>query len=258
MRFVFALAVLASLPMMSACNGGGGSTAEMEEKHGDKRDVTEDWLVGRWAEVDDRDCDRFREFERGGDYREDRGDAQEWTLRDGRGDEMTLEIGRDEYRAERYGSTLVLLDDRDDAVEYSRCERGSGGSGGSSNSENSSATSDSSGAAPPATQAAPADNPQLAAEIAAGVIQLRSQLPIAQGPMTITNVSSAGTQLTLSGNLSVDVNDAQWRQFETGLRQGNCSGDEGAMIRRGASVTTQITDSTGETRSFTTASCPAG
>ncbi len=250
MRFLVSVAVLAMLPMMSACNRGGSDTAKLEKEHGNKRDVTQDWLVGRWAEDDDRDCERSREFQRGGDLMEE-GEAREWRLREGRGDDVTLEIDRDEYRAERYGSTLILFDDRDRMTEYRRCSGSAGGA-----SANGSTTGNS--AAPIATPPAPSTvDPAVTAEIEQGVAEMRGQLPLRQGPLTITNVTSSGAQLTLVGTVSVDIIPAQWTEIETRLRQGNCSGSEGALIRRGASVTTQISDSTGETRSFTTASCPA-
>lgn len=250
MKFGIALALLATLPIMSACNrGGGSSVAELEDRHGSRRDVTEDWLIGRWAELDDRDCRRPREFERGGDLMED-GERREWRLREGRGDDVTLEIDRDEYRAERYGSTLVLIDDRDRTTELERCE-----GDGSERPESRDQGSTSSNMAGPSAPAASAD-PQLATEIEAGVVRLRSQLPLRQGPLTITSVSSSGTALTIVGTLNVDVTPQQWSQMETRMRQGHCSGNEAAMIRRGASVITQLTDSTGEARTFTTSSCP--
>lgn len=247
MRILFALAAIAALPAMAGCNSGGVDTAALEEKHGNRRDVTNDWLAGRWSE--DRDCRQFREFVSGGDYREDRGGNERWRLDEGRNsDEMLLEIGRDEFRAQRYGSTLVLIDDQDRVIELERCETGS-------TTANAGGTAPGVAPAAPATPATPA-NPQLEQGIAAGVQMLRAQLPMRQGPLTITSVSSSGTQLTLVGTLAIDVTEAQWPQFEQGLRQGNCSGSSAQMIQMGASVVTQITDAAGETRSFTVDRCP--
>ncbi len=144
----------------------------------------------------------------------------------------------------------MLYDDRDRMTEYLRCSGSAGGA-----SANGSTTGNSATVVPPA--ATPAADPALAAQLAAEVQEARGQLPITQGPFTVTDVTSSGNELSLIGTLSVDIPTAQWSQFETELQRSNCSGSQAALIRRGAVITTQITDSAGETRSFTTASCPA-
>lgn len=251
MRLAIALA-LVSLSMTAACNRGGSSVAELEDRYGDKQEVTQNWLIGRWAEVDDRDCERAREFQRGGDLMDD-GERREWELRAGRGDDVTLEIDRDEFRAERYGSTLVLVDEADRTTEYKKCD-GALGAGESGNPAGADKAPGTAALVQPAPSA-PGGDPQLATEMAAGVTTLRRQLPIRNGAMTITDVATAGSVLTLTANIAVDVTPEQWTQVETRLQERNCSGSSGTMIRRGAVVTTNLTDSTGESRSITTSSC---
>jgi hypothetical protein len=80
-------------------------------------------------------------------------------------------------------------------------------------------------------------------------------LPIRQGPVTITDITSDGSRLVLAGNVSSDITPGQWADIKLRLQEEHCSGTQASIIRRGGSITAHLTDSTGEKRSFTTAKC---
>lgn len=94
-------------------------------------------------------------------------------------------------------------------------------------------------------------------QVALAAQMLQSQVPIHQGPVTITNVRAEGTELITSMTLPVDLNEDTAATFRTQLPAQQCSNPQVAqLINRGARYTYIMTDSGGEEFTFNISSCP--
>jgi hypothetical protein len=107
---------------------------------------------------------------------------------------------------------------------------------------------------PPASTA-PAAGGDLASQLRVAADVQRRQLPIRNGPATITAVDAIGTTLHLYITISRDLGAAQWSAMERSMRANICQGSSADMVRQGASVTYHMLDSAEEQRTVTVSSC---
>lgn len=96
---------------------------------------------------------------------------------------------------------------------------------------------------------------QVAQRLELGVAQFRAQLPLRNGPATITSVSSSGMVLTMDMQISQAVTPAEWDQLQGEFQRSICAGQFSMAIREGASAQVNVTDTTGASRSYTIAAC---
>ena len=107
--------------------------------------------------------------------------------------------------------------------------------------------------APPPVGSAPGAD--LASQLAAAADVQRRQLPIRNGPATITAVEAIGTVLHLYITVDRDMAAGQWAAMERSMRANICQGSSADMVRKGASVTYHMLDSAQEQRTVTVTSC---
>lgn len=88
-----------------------------------------------------------------------------------------------------------------------------------------------------------------------GVAQMQPQIPIRNGPATITAVSSIGTVLTMEMEINQPIAPAEWDQLQASFQQNLCAGQFRNAIQMGASAQVEVTDSVGSSRTYNIASC---
>jgi hypothetical protein len=106
---------------------------------------------------------------------------------------------------------------------------------------------------PPPTGSAPGAD--LASQLAIAAEVQRRQLPVRNGPATITAVEAVGTVLNLYITIDRDLAAGQWAAMERSMRANICQGSSADMVRKGASVTYHMLDSAEEQRTVTVTSC---
>jgi hypothetical protein len=89
----------------------------------------------------------------------------------------------------------------------------------------------------------------------AGVAQMQPQIPIRNGPATITAVSAVGTVLTMEMEINQPVSPAEWDQLQGSFQQNICAGQFRNAISMGASAQVEVTDSVGSSRTYNISSC---
>lgn len=112
----------------------------------------------------------------------------------------------------------------------------------------------------PAPVPAPAPAPvasggDVAARLQQVVAQAQAQLPLVNGPTTITALSASGTTLIMEADVDLELSPTDWTAFETGMRSSMCRGNFTAAIQAGASAQIEVTDAGGESRTFLVNSC---
>lgn len=100
-----------------------------------------------------------------------------------------------------------------------------------------------------------AEQRQLAAELEADVRDYRASLPSTEGPLTITAVRLRGIEIIYDGVVAADFGPANIAAFRRAVREGLCTGDTLALIRRGGSFTYDLRDQGGERFVTTISSC---
>lgn len=103
-----------------------------------------------------------------------------------------------------------------------------------------------------------AGSSQLEQQVAFAAQLLQGQVPIRQGPVTITAAEAKGAELITSMTLTTaDLTEASAEQFRTTMIAQQCANPAvRQQIDRGARYTYRITDSGGETFTMNVAGCP--
>jgi hypothetical protein len=109
--------------------------------------------------------------------------------------------------------------------------------------------------APPGPNGASLTQDQVAERLQAGVQQFQSRLPLRNGPATITAVSSTGTVVTMVMEISQALTPSDWAQLQPEFERSLCAGPFSQAISAGASAQVQVTDTSGDSRTYTIASC---
>lgn len=114
--------------------------------------------------------------------------------------------------------------------------------------------------APAPTGAPPAAaDPQVAQQVNMTAQMIQSQVPIKQGPTTITSAQAKGSELITAMTLPVPLNDQAISAMQQQLPAQQCGNQQLAqLIQRGARFTYEIKDSAGKVSRITVDSCPAG
>jgi hypothetical protein len=129
----------------------------------------------------------------------------------------------------------------------------------SSNASNATTTTSSNGAA-----AAPADNaaagrtvdPNLAQEMALAVNMLKPQLPLRQGPVTITNLEANGAEIIHTMEVPQDLTEETFQRFRDQLPVQACANAQmRRLLERGGTTTYKIRDSGGEEFTASVSTC---
>lgn len=99
-------------------------------------------------------------------------------------------------------------------------------------------------------------DPQLAREMEMAVEAIRGQLPIRQGPLSITNVEARGGELIYDMQVPADVDQAGFRRFQDELPRQACANPQARQLfERGGSYTYRLKDSEGEEFRTSVSSC---
>lgn len=96
---------------------------------------------------------------------------------------------------------------------------------------------------------------QVAERLQIGVTQFQSRLPLRNGPATITSVSSSGTVVTMVMEISQPLTPSDWTSLQPEFERSLCSGPFSQAISAGASAQVSVTDTNGESRTYTISSC---
>lgn len=99
-------------------------------------------------------------------------------------------------------------------------------------------------------------DPALAAELAQAVEALRPQLPMTQGPLTITAIEARGAELIFDMELPQDVDSAFFERFRAELPAQACANSSvRQLFERGGSYTYRLRDAGGETFTTSISNC---
>lgn len=193
------------------------------------------WIVGRWA-ADPSGCNvsgNYAEFYADGRVTTGENDAR-WALE---GDQLTVTEGPEPgtHTVRQAGGNGMTFDGN----RLERCDAAAAAGAG----------------AKPGVAIGGGAASQLERQLAAGVTNLRQQLPIVSGPLTLNRADQNGTEILIHGNFNVPVTEAEWGQLEQMMPAQQCP-SMGHLIRQGATVTYRLTDANSEERDIRITSCP--
>jgi len=139
---------------------------------------------------------------------------------------------------------------------------GSGANGGSANSAAAggpSTTATGASPAPATGGAAGAADGQIEQQVNMTAQMIQSQVPIKQGPTTITSARANGAELVTAMTLPVPLNEQAVSAMQQQLPTQQCANPQLAqLIERGARFTYEITDSANKVSRITIDRCPDG
>ena len=98
-------------------------------------------------------------------------------------------------------------------------------------------------------------DPDLADELRQEVRDFRETLPAREGVLTITDVDLDGTEIIYTGRVDADFNGSAIAEFRRVVSRDLCTGETGAVIRRGGSYTYDLRDEDGDDFRTTVDTC---
>jgi hypothetical protein len=98
-------------------------------------------------------------------------------------------------------------------------------------------------------------DPELEDQLRAEVREFRTTLPTREGVLTITDVDLNGTEIIYTGRVDADFNSSSIAEFRRVVSRDLCTGETGAVIRRGGAYTYDLRDSDGDDFETTVSSC---
>ena len=98
-------------------------------------------------------------------------------------------------------------------------------------------------------------DPELEDELRAEVRQFRETLPAREGVLTITDVDLDGTEIIYTGRVDADFDSSSIAEFRRVVSRDLCTGETGAVIRRGGAYTYDLRDRDGDDFETTVSSC---
>lgn len=99
-------------------------------------------------------------------------------------------------------------------------------------------------------------DPALAQQLSMAVQALKSQLPMRQGPVTVTNIEARGGELVYTMEVPTDLDQNSFQQFQTQLPVQACANAQARdLFSRGGSYTYILKDPGGEEFTTSVSSC---
>lgn len=98
-------------------------------------------------------------------------------------------------------------------------------------------------------------DPELEDQLRAEVREFRTTLPTREGVLTITDVDLDGAEIIYTGRVDADFNSSSIAEFRRVVSRDLCTGETGAVIRRGGAYTYDLRDSDGDDFETTVSSC---
>lgn len=140
------------------------------------------------------------------------------------------------------------------------CNSNKGNSSSSNSSTSGNATASNSAATTGGNTAggtgARTPDPQLEQEIGMAVQMLKGQLPLKQGPVTVSNIEARGTELIYTMEVPNDLNEQTFQQFKDQLPVQACANPQARMMfERGGTYTYRLKDPDGEEFTTSVSSC---